>query len=99
MINMSYEIKFADVGEGVHEGEVLELFVSEGEKVDVEQELLEVFTEKVTTEITSPVEGEIEQILFKVGDTIKVGQTLFLIKTESNNSNSEIVETLRNAEL
>ena len=48
---MSYEIKFADVGEGVHEGEVLELFVSEGEKVDVEQELLEVFTEKVTTEI------------------------------------------------
>lgn len=91
---MSYEIKFADVGEGVHEGEVLELFVSEGEKVDVEQELLEVFTEKVTTEITSPVEGEIEQILFKVGDTIKVGQTLFLIKTESNNSNSEIVESL-----
>ena len=90
---MSYEIKFADVGEGVHEGEVLELFVSEGEKVDVEQELLEVFTEKVTTEITSPVEGEIEQILFKVGDTIKVGQTLFLIKTESNNSNSEIVES------
>ena len=90
---MSYEIKFADVGEGVHEGEVLELFVSEGEKVDVEQELLEVFTEKVTTEITSPVEGEIEQILFKVGDTIKVGQTLFLIKTETNTSNSEIVES------
>ena len=78
---MVYELKFADVGEGVHEGEVLEIYVKVGDAVKVEQELLEVHTEKVTTDITSPVSGTVTEILCSVGDTIEVGHTIIKIDT------------------
>ncbi|MHA2502547.1 MAG: dihydrolipoamide acetyltransferase family protein [Candidatus Kariarchaeaceae archaeon] len=79
---MVYELKFADVGEGVHEGEVLEIYVKVGDAVKVEQELLEVHTEKVTTDITSPVAGTVAEILCEVGETIEVGNVLFKIDTD-----------------
>lgn len=79
---MVYELKFADVGEGVHEGEVLEIYVNVGDTIKVEQELLEVHTEKVTTDITSPVSGKVISINCEVGDTVEVGNVLFEIDTE-----------------
>ena len=76
---MVYELKFADIGEGVHEGEILEWHVKVGEVIKVEQLLLEVNTEKVNAEITSPVSGKVVSLEFKEGDVIKVGQVLITI--------------------
>ncbi|OLS23081.1 MAG: Dihydrolipoyllysine-residue acetyltransferase component of pyruvate dehydrogenase complex [Candidatus Heimdallarchaeota archaeon LC_2] len=78
---MIYELKFADIGEGVHEGEILEWHVNVGDVITVEQLLLEVNTEKVNAEITSPVAGKVVSLEFKEGDIIKVGQILITIDT------------------
>ena len=80
---MVYEFKFADIGEGVHEGEILEWHIKEGDVVELEQVLLEVHTEKVNTEITAPVAGKILSLEKKVGDIVKVGETLVKIDTDS----------------
>ena len=86
---MVYELKFADIGEGVHEGEILEWHVAIGDVVKVEQLLLEVNTEKVNAEITSPVSGTVDSLEFDVGDIVKVGQVLIKI----DEGNGKLAET------
>jgi pyruvate dehydrogenase E2 component (dihydrolipoamide acetyltransferase) len=79
---MVYEFKFADIGEGVHEGEILQWHVKIGDTIQTEDVLLEVHTEKVNTEITSPVSGKILSLEKKDGDIIKVGEVLVKIDTD-----------------
>ena len=74
-----YDLKFADVGEGVHEGEIVEWHVKVGEMVKVEQLLVEVHTEKVNVDITAPVSGKIKKLGAGPGETIIVGDSLVLI--------------------
>jgi pyruvate dehydrogenase E2 component (dihydrolipoamide acetyltransferase) len=76
---MPVEFKFPDVGEGVMEGEVTKWFVKEGDDVKRDQPVVEVMTEKVTVEIPAPVSGTILKVMARVGETVKVGQTLFVI--------------------
>lgn len=81
-----YSFKFADIGEGIHEGKVGEILVKEGDAVKDGRNIIVVETDKVTTEIASPVNGTISKILINVGDNIHVGQELFLIDTGSGSS-------------
>lgn len=88
-----YIFKFADIGEGIHEGKVGEILVKEGDTVKDGTNLIIVETDKVTTEIASPVDGVVSKILVKVGDTIHVGQDLFAIEDGSSSSSTPVVET------
>lgn len=81
-----YSFKFADIGEGIHEGKVGDILVKEGDQVVDGKDLIIVETDKVTTPIASPVNGTIEKILIKVGDTIHVGQELFVINDGTSES-------------
>lgn len=81
-----YSFKFADIGEGIHEGKVGEILVKEGDAVKDGTNIIVVETDKVTTEIASPVNGTISKILIKVGDNIHVGQELFLIDTGNSST-------------
>ncbi|MDH5403543.1 MAG: 2-oxo acid dehydrogenase subunit E2 [Candidatus Heimdallarchaeota archaeon] len=90
---MVFELKFADVGEGVHEGEVLEIYVKEGQKIKIEEQLFEIHTEKVTTDITSPVAGVIKSIKVTIGEVIHVGDILITIDTDKGETKGEIVST------
>ncbi|EFF41874.1 dihydrolipoyl dehydrogenase [Mycoplasmopsis alligatoris] len=74
-----YSFKFADIGEGLHEGNVAQIFFKEGDKVNEGDSLFSVETDKVTSDIPSPVTGTIKSILMKEGETIHVGQEIFLI--------------------
>lgn len=87
-----YSFKFADIGEGIHEGKVGEILVKEGDPVVDGKDVIVVETDKVTTPIASPVNGVISKVLVNVGDTIHVGQELFLIQTEGD-SEASIQET------
>ncbi|MHA2347326.1 MAG: biotin/lipoyl-containing protein [Candidatus Hodarchaeales archaeon] len=78
---MSYEFKFSDPGEGVHEGEILQWHVKEGDIIKNEQLLVEILTEKVTVELASPVAGTILSIEKEEGEIIKVGDILVKINT------------------
>lgn len=83
-----FTFKFADIGEGIHEGKVFEFFVKEGDMVKEGDNLLSVETDKMTADIPSPVSGKIVKILVKQGETIHVGQDMFQIDDGSTKSDS-----------
>jgi len=74
-----YDFKFADIGEGIHEGKILKWNFKVGDKVKEGETLVVVETDKVNAELPSPVDGTIEKIGAQVGETIEVGQTVVLI--------------------
>jgi 2-oxoisovalerate dehydrogenase E2 component (dihydrolipoyl transacylase) len=74
-----FELKLTDVGEGIVEAEVTDLFVEIGSLIQQDQPLMEIMTEKITLEIPSPISGEIFQIFVNTGDTIPVGGLLLSI--------------------
>ena len=75
---MAKEFKLPDLGEGVHEGEVLAVRVSVGQEVTEGDIILEVETDKAAVEIPSPVTGIVQEILVKSGDIVTVGQVLMI---------------------
>jgi pyruvate dehydrogenase E2 component (dihydrolipoamide acetyltransferase) len=75
---MAREFKLPDIGEGVHEGEVVKWFVKEGDAVKENDPIVEVMTDKVTVQIPSPVTGKILQLRAKEGEVVKVGNTLLV---------------------
>ncbi|MHA2496569.1 MAG: biotin/lipoyl-containing protein, partial [Candidatus Hodarchaeales archaeon] len=90
---MVYELKFADIGEGIHEGEILEWHVQVGDYVEEEQLLVEVMTEKVNVEITAPVAGTIQSLGKEAGGIINVGEVLVMIDTEDAAAAAKAVST------
>ena len=76
---MATDFKLPDLGENIASGDVVTVFVSEGDVVKPGQALLEVETDKAVIEVPCPPGGRIAQVLVKKGDTVKVGQTLVLL--------------------
>jgi len=74
-----YEFKFADIGEGIHEGTILKWLVKVGDKVTDGKPLVVVETDKVNADLPSPVAGTIHKLGFKEGDNVKVGDILVWI--------------------
>ncbi|MFD2371601.1 dihydrolipoamide acetyltransferase family protein [Brevibacillus sp. GCM10020057] len=75
------EFKLPDVGEGMHEGEILKILVRPGDAVTADQPVIEVQTDKVNAELSAPVSGVIGEVLVTEGETVKVGTTLLVIHT------------------
>lgn len=90
------EFKLPDVGEGMHEGEISRWLVKEGQTVQRDQPVVEVQTDKVNAELTSPVTGVVKKIFFAEGDIVEVGNTLFII--EDQNEVAAASETLSRPE-
>ena len=74
-----YQFKFADIGEGIHEGQVLKWMFKLGDEVKEGETLCIIETDKVNAEIPSPVDGTIKDIKADVGETIHVGEVLVVI--------------------
>ena len=74
-----YDFKFSDIGEGLHEGQILKWFFKVGDKVKEGDVLCVVETDKVNAEIPAPVSGVITKLGAQVGQTIHVGETLVMI--------------------
>lgn len=75
------EVEMPQMGESVMEGTVIEWAKEVGDKVEVDETLLEIATDKVDTEVPSPSEGYLAEILVEEGDTVEVGQTIAIITT------------------
>ncbi|TFE03639.1 dihydrolipoamide acetyltransferase family protein [Jeotgalibacillus sp. R-1-5s-1] len=73
---MSFEFKLPDIGEGIHEGEIVKWFIAVGDKVEEDDVLCEVQNDKAVVEIPSPVAGTVEEILVEEGSVAVVGDTL-----------------------
>jgi len=76
---MAFEFKFPDVGEGIHEGTIVKFRVKEGDKVEADDILADIETDKAVVEIPSPKKGTILKLNHKAGDIIKVGEVLAVI--------------------
>ena len=74
-----FDFKFSDVGEGLHEGVILEWHFKEGDTVKEGELLVVIETDKVNAELTAPVSGVIKKLGAQVGQMIHVGETLVLI--------------------
>ena len=79
---MPYEFKFPDVGEGIHEGEILKWFVKEGDKIRSDEPLGEIETDKAIVEMPSPKSGTVLKLHVPAGGIIHVGETMATILEE-----------------
>lgn len=73
---MARSFKLPDLGEGIHEGEIIAVRVSAGDEVKEGDILLEVETDKAAVEVPSPYTGTVAEVLVKQGDLVKVGDVL-----------------------
>ncbi len=74
-----FEFKLPDLGEGVHEGQVVNVLVKEGDTIKEYEPMLEVETDKAAVEIPSPKSGVIKKINCKAGQVVNVGDVLIVI--------------------
>jgi len=77
------EIKIPDISENVSSGIIAAVLVSEGDAVEKDQSLVEVETDKATTDIPSTHAGKVEEILVDEGDEVKVSQTIMVLSVNS----------------
>jgi len=89
---MSKSFKLPDLGEGIHEGEVLAVPVDVGQEVKEGDIILEVETDKAAVEIPSPYTGSIQEILVKPGDIVNVGDVMM---TFSDGADLQAVKTAK----
>jgi 2-oxoglutarate dehydrogenase E2 component (dihydrolipoamide succinyltransferase) len=77
-----FELKLPKMGESVAEATITNWLKNVGEKIDADEAVLEIATDKVDSEVPSEVSGVLAEILFQVNDVVKVGQTIAIIETE-----------------
>ena len=80
---MSFVFRLPDVGEGIHEAEIVEILVEIGDEVKEDQEIFKIETDKAVVGLPSPVSGKVVDIPNIVGDVIKVGDPLMTLETEN----------------
>lgn len=76
---MAFEFKLPDIGEGIHEGEIVKWFVKAGDQIEEDDVLCEVQNDKSVVEIPSPVSGKVEEVLVDEGTVAVVGDTIVKI--------------------
>jgi 2-oxoglutarate dehydrogenase E2 component (dihydrolipoamide succinyltransferase) len=76
-----FELVMPKMGESVAEATIIKWLKKPGDSIDLDEPVLEIATDKVDSEIPSPVAGILEQILFEEGQTILVNGVIAIIKT------------------
>ena len=83
---MTFSVTMPALGESVSEGTVTRWLKAEGDHVNVDEPLLEVSTDKVDTEIPSPVAGILQKIVVQIDQTVPVGAELAIIADDADTS-------------
>jgi pyruvate dehydrogenase E2 component (dihydrolipoamide acetyltransferase) len=83
---MAFEFKLPDIGEGIHEGEIVKWFIKAGDEIQEDDPLCEVQNDKSVVEIPSPVEGTIKKVYVEEGTVVVVGDTIVSIDAEGYES-------------
>ncbi|OUM96668.1 MAG: dienelactone hydrolase [Thermobacillus sp. ZCTH02-B1] len=79
-----FEYRFPELGEGLHEGEILKLHIKPGDKVTDDDILMEVQNDKAIVEVPCPVNGTVLEVLVKDGQVCHVGQLVAVIEAEGD---------------
>ncbi|MGD9557578.1 MAG: dihydrolipoamide acetyltransferase family protein [Mangrovibacterium sp.] len=84
-----FKVQMPKLGESVQEATITKWFVKEGDKIEEDGAMFEVATEKVDSEIPSPVDGVISKILYKENDLVPVGEIVAIIRLEGDDQEEE----------
>ena len=97
MNQLAYEFRLPDIGEGIHEGEIVKWLVEEGQKINEDDILCEIQNDKSVVELPSPVTGTVEKIIVAEGTVSVVGDPLIRIdapgyeqQDDGNNATEEV---------
>lgn len=80
------ELIMPKMGESIMEATILRWVKNPGDSVEIDEPILEIATDKVDTEVPSPVGGVIAQVLFKENDIVPVGKVIAVISTEGESA-------------
>ena len=79
-----FELKLPKMGESVAEATVTNWLKNVGDRIEMDEAVLEIATDKVDSEVPSEVAGTLVEILFQKDDVVQVGQTIAIIETEGD---------------
>ncbi len=92
-----FEIIMPKMGESIQEATITKWFVKVGDKIEEDSVLVEIATDKVDSEIPSPVDGVISKLFFKEGDVVPVGEIIALVSLDGEIEKPvDIVEEVEN---
>ena len=77
-----FTFKLPDIGEGIAEAEIVAWHVRVGDRIEEDQNLADMMTDKATVEMESPVAGTVVELAGEVGDQVAIGGMLAVIETE-----------------
>ncbi|GBF75872.1 hypothetical protein PA598K_04306 [Paenibacillus sp. 598K] len=79
-----FEYRFPELGEGLHEGEIVKIHIKPGDKVTDEDIIMDVQNDKAIVEVPCPVEGKVLEVLVKDGQVCHVGDVVAIIDAEGD---------------
>src|ERR1700749_1936674 len=89
----NFDLIMPKMGESVAEATIIKWTKNEGDKIRIDETVLEIATDKVDSEIPSPFEGTLVKRLFKEGDVVQVGAVIGVISSDASASASEAPKT------
>jgi len=89
---MATEVRLPELGDGIESGDVLEIFVSVGDEIAVDQDVIEMETDKATVAVPSPVAGKVTKISVSEGDTVPIGNVILEVEAVATQSDAAPAE-------
>lgn len=77
-----FEYRFPELGEGLHEGEIIKVLISPGQDITDDDIIMEVQNDKAIVEVPCPVNGKVLEVLVKDGQVCKIGEIVAIIDAE-----------------
>ncbi|MEY4671418.1 MAG: hypothetical protein RLZZ415_1297, partial [Pseudomonadota bacterium] len=85
----TFTFRLPDIGEGIAEAEIVAWHVKVGDRVEEDDKLADVMTDKATVEMESPVSGVVREVAGAEGDMIAIGSPLVVIETDGEGAVEE----------
>jgi 2-oxoisovalerate dehydrogenase E2 component (dihydrolipoyl transacylase) len=79
-----FTFRLPDIGEGIAEAEIVAWHVKVGERVEEDQQVADMMTDKATVEMESPVSGVVIELAGEVGDQVAIGSALMIVETDGD---------------
>jgi 2-oxoisovalerate dehydrogenase E2 component (dihydrolipoyl transacylase) len=79
-----FTFRLPDIGEGIAEAEIVAWHVKVGDRVEEDQQVADMMTDKATVEMESPVSGIVVELAGEVGDQVAIGAALIVVETDGD---------------
>jgi 2-oxoisovalerate dehydrogenase E2 component (dihydrolipoyl transacylase) len=85
-----FTFKLPDIGEGISEAEIVAWHVAVGDRIEEDQQIADMMTDKATVEMESPVSGVVVELAGEVGDQVSIGAALVVIETDAAEADGDV---------